>query len=199
MDLQTQYMTLIAMSLSGAILGAVYDMYRVVLKHWRFLRVLGPLFDLAFWFFAAILVFWALLWANQGDFRLVIFLLLCLGLLIYRLLFRRWVIGGTVGVILGIKAVLLFFYRLFEWLVIRPLEILLRLLAALFSVVARLFRVCERLLLWPFRHLFIRFASLIQQRLASGQKGGLNKWLKGWAKIKGFAAALSKWFFNPKD
>jgi spore cortex biosynthesis protein YabQ len=197
-SLQTQYLTLIAMSLSGAVLGAVYDVYRVVLKHWRFLRFLGPVLDFVFWLFALILVFWALMWANNGDIRLYVFVLLLMGLFIYRLLFRKIVVSGTISVILGIKALVLFLYRLFLLLVVRPLFLLGRFMLALLGVLDRVARMVETVILWPFQPLLRWLHKGCTWALAPLEKR-VAKYRKDFAKAKGFLASLSKWFFNQKD
>jgi spore cortex biosynthesis protein YabQ len=197
-SLMTQYLTLIAMSISGAILGAVYDVYRVVLKQWRFLRFFNPVFDLMFWIFALVLVFWALMWANNGDVRLYVFVILLLGLLVYRLLFRKIVVSGTVGVILGMKALGLLIYRMFLLLVVQPLLLLGRLLLALLRALDRVAQVIETVILWPFRPI-LRLLHKGLKRVFVPIEEPLVRYWKHMNNVKGFLVSLSNWFFNRKD
>ncbi|MFC4768556.1 spore cortex biosynthesis protein YabQ [Effusibacillus consociatus] len=153
MTLEAQYMTLLVMSINGVVLGAVYDMYRVVLRHWKFLRWAGPIFDFAFWILGIFLVFWSLMWANHGDLRIYVFIVLLIGYAIYRIFFRRIVVGSTIGIIMGIGYICLTLYRAFLLLVIAPLQKMWLALLALLRALDRLLRVFERAILWPFKPL----------------------------------------------
>lgn len=202
-NLHTQYLTLIAMSISGAILGAVYDVYRIVLKQWRFLRILGPVFDLLFWLFALGLVFWALLWANNGDVRLYVFIILLLGLFLYRILFHKMVVKGTVGVILGIKALCLFVYRMVLMLIVKPLIMLIHIFIMLLRVVDRIAQFLENIILWPFAPLLRILYKFFRWIFRPVEKPCLQFWGRI-KKVGGILTSLSNWLFNkngkkPKD
>lgn len=153
MTLEAQYMTMLVMSLNGAALGAVYDMYRVVLRHWKFLRWAGPILDFAFWIFSFLLVFWSLMWANKGDLRIYIFVVMAIGLFLYRIFLRKIVVGSTIGIIMGIRYVCIQLYKGFLFAIVRPLKGLFRLLISLLQAADRFLRVLERLILWPFHPL----------------------------------------------
>ena len=94
MSLEAQYLTMVTMSISGALMGALYDMYQVLLKEWKFLRRFGAIFDFLYWIIASALVFSMLLFANYGDLRFYIFVILLLGYGIYRLLFQKIMCNG---------------------------------------------------------------------------------------------------------
>lgn len=128
-------------------------MYRVVLRHWRFLHWTGPIFDFAFWIFSFFLVFASLMWANQGDLRIYIFVVLGIGLVLYRIFLRRVVVGSTIGIIMGIHFLTLQLYRGFLLIVVRPVKVLFRLLISLLRVADRILRKLEKLILWPFQPL----------------------------------------------
>jgi spore cortex biosynthesis protein YabQ len=152
-NLTMQYLTVLAMSASGAVLGAVYDVYRTILKEWKYLRWMGSILDFAFWIFALLLVLWSLHWANNGDMRLYVFLLMLIGFVLYRLLFSKIVIGSTVRIVLAITYTLQMLYRLFLLTVITPLLWLWSLVLAIVRMVDRLASVLERVILWPFKPL----------------------------------------------
>ena len=150
MSLWTQYLTVLAMSASGAVLGAVYDIYRTILAEWKYLRFLSSILDFAYWVFATLLVLWSLHWANNGDVRFYVFLLLGIGLVLYRLLLRKIVVGSTVRMVLAITYALQVLYRLFWMLVITPLLWLWAATLALARAIDRLAMLLERIILWPF-------------------------------------------------
>lgn len=165
MTLEAQYMTLLAMSVNGIVLGAVYDMYRVVLRHWKFLRWASPIFDFAFWILAMAVVFGSLMWTNHGDLRVYVFVVMLMGYGVYRIFFRRVIIGSTVGIILGIGYICLGVYRAFLAVVVGPVKRLLKALFALLRVVDRLLRIfIKRIILWPFS--VLKKFSIVSGRLA---------------------------------
>jgi spore cortex biosynthesis protein YabQ len=150
MSLWTQYLTVFAMSASGAVLGAVYDVYRTILAEWKYLRFLGSILDFAFWIFALLLVLWSIHWANDGDVRLYVFLVMLIGFGLYRLLLRKIVVGSTVGVVKTITYLLKVLGRFLYLTMIVPLLWLWTLFLMLVRGIDRFAGVLERILLWPF-------------------------------------------------
>jgi len=150
MSLWTQYLTVFAMSASGAVLGAVYDVYRTILSEWKYLRWMGSILDFVFWIFALGLTLWALHWANDGDVRLYVFLLLGIGLVLYRLWFRKLVVGSTVRIVLALTYAMKMIYRFFLVAVVGPLLWLWRFTLVLLRVIDRTATVFENIILWPF-------------------------------------------------
>ena len=149
MDLQQQYATITLMLLSGALMGAIYDVYRTSVKEWRFLRRFSALWDILFWLLATVFVFTMLLGANHGEVRPVVFLLLGAGWWLYALTLRILVVAVTTQVIRGILAVLRFFAGLFRILVITPLRFLFQLLWVIAGHINRLMERTEIILVWP--------------------------------------------------
>ncbi|ASS76996.1 spore cortex biosynthesis protein YabQ [Tumebacillus algifaecis] len=164
MSLYTQYLTILAMSLSGAVLGAVYDVYRTILQEWKYLRWTGPILDFTFWVFALILVLWSLHEANHADVRFYVFILLGIGLVLYRLLLRKLVVGSTVGMVLAITYFMKLLYRLFLLFVVTPLVWIGTALLALWRMIDRMAAMIERLILWPFQPL-LRMVSCLGRTL----------------------------------
>ncbi|ARU60996.1 spore cortex biosynthesis protein YabQ [Tumebacillus avium] len=218
MSLQMQYLTILAMSLSGAVLGAVYDVYRTILQEWKYLRWLGPVLDFAFWVFALLLVLWALHGANHADVRLYVFLLLGIGLVLYRLLLRKLVVGSTVRMVLAITYFMKMLYRFFLLTVIGPLVWLWTALVGFWRIIDRLAQSIERMILWPFQPL-LRMVSwlgrtlygwtvqpLIEPVLKPLRKK-VNTWLapvrkfSGQArrKWKGFLRAVANWLVDKDE
>jgi len=151
MSLVTQYLTVLAMSVSGAVLGAVYDVYRTILAEWKYLRFLSAILDFVYWIFALLLVLWAIQWANNGDIRIYIFMIMALGLGLYRLLLRKFVVGSTVGMVMAITYACKTIWRLFLMLVVAPLLWVWKLFLAFLRMINRLAEMLEAAILWPFR------------------------------------------------
>jgi spore cortex biosynthesis protein YabQ len=111
---------------SGLALGVFYDIYRVVARLLRAVRKLQPVFDIAYWIAAALLVFRVLYASNYGQLRMFVFLALLLGISIYYALLSGWVIRLIYAVIRAGQAVIRFCVRLFQAVVIRPILFLYR-------------------------------------------------------------------------
>lgn len=150
MSLVTQYLTVLAMSVSGAVLGAVYDVYRTILAEWKYLRFLSSILDFVYWIFALLMVLWAIQWANNGDVRIYIFAIMAIGLGLYRLLLRKFVVGSTVGMVLAITYMCKTLWRIFMLVVIAPLLWLWRMFLGLLRMINRLAEILEAAILWPF-------------------------------------------------
>ncbi len=126
MDQQTQYATTLLMTGAGAVLATVYDIYRSSLEEWRFLRRFAPFFDFGFWVFALIFVFTLLLGVNDGDVRIVVFVLLGIGALIYWKTAHPLVAASTRLIVRFICRVFAFARRVVTVLLVGPVVYLLR-------------------------------------------------------------------------
>lgn len=149
MELQAQYATAILMSVAGATLGAVYDMYRTCIKEWRFLRIYSALLDLSFWGFAVLFVFTLLLGANDGDVRIVVFVLLSLGWLVYYYTAHALVVASTRLVVRVLYQVLWFIYRMFVIVFVMPLVYVFKVFVYVLHVLDRVLLMVEPVIVWP--------------------------------------------------
>lgn len=149
MDLTAQYAVAILMTSAGALLSAVYDVYRTSLREWRFLRRFAGLFDIAFWVFALIFVFTLLLGANDGDLRIVVFVLLAIGAFIYRRTAHPLVVASTALVVRFIYHVLKSAARLFMVLFVLPIMQLWRIVRWLWRLLDCLLAALEPIVAWP--------------------------------------------------
>ncbi|WP_051344163.1 spore cortex biosynthesis protein YabQ [Alicyclobacillus herbarius] len=107
--------------LCGALMGAVFDIYNTVLGSSRWLRWLRPLLDLLFWLVSAAAVFYVTFVTDLGRFRVYTFGLLLLGWLLYRVTLHHTVVGSAFAIMRMVRAVVLFFIRIVDWLLVRPL------------------------------------------------------------------------------
>lgn len=83
MTLYTQWLTVTVMLSSGLLLGILLDVYRICKETFKVRGWIVACIDLLYWFFSAYLVFGLLWWANWGELRFYIFVVICLGFFIY--------------------------------------------------------------------------------------------------------------------
>lgn len=131
MNLQIQFLTLSVMAGSGAFMGVLFDVYRVLSGQLRPPRWLVPLLDIGYWLAATSFVFWALLYSNNGQVRLYVFLGLLFGVWLYFRLASRLTVRLVLLIIRLLKALVRFAGKTIEVIVIKPVLLLYRLLIVL--------------------------------------------------------------------
>lgn len=131
MSLHIQFLTLSVMAGSGAFMGALFDVYRVLSGQLRPPRWLVPLLDIGYWMVATLFVFRALLYSNEGQVRLYVFLGLLLGVWLYFRLASRLTIRFVQLCIRLVVALIRFLGRTVEYVIIKPVLLLYRLLIIL--------------------------------------------------------------------
>ncbi|UHA75319.1 spore cortex biosynthesis protein YabQ [Paenibacillus sp. 481] len=164
MSLQTQWMTVLLMIVSGLTLGMVFDGYRVVAGQFKFPRWTIPLLDILYWLGATLFVFEMLIKGNQGELRFYVFVGLVMGAWLYVILFSRLTVGIVtllVRIVLGVYRVV---KRCLYVLIVMPLKGLWLLIKAasrflltvaifICKIVLQCLRPLWLLLVWLFRPL----------------------------------------------
>ena len=97
----------------GVLMGIVFDVYRLVLSHFRWRRWGRDVGDFIFWLLLTLMVFLLLLYGNWGEVRLYVLLGLGMGLGLYFRLFAR-----LTRKIISILAVLLKRILVIVWMMI---------------------------------------------------------------------------------
>jgi len=97
-ELSDQITTFAITVITGAILGALFDLYRVIKTKIRFRPLITAVTDILYWLTATVIVFAALLLGNWGELRLYVFIGLITGVTIYYRLFSRYVIRFLAGI-----------------------------------------------------------------------------------------------------
>ncbi len=98
MELSDQITTFAITVTTGAILGALFDLYRVIKAKLRPCPLITAVTDILYWLTATAIVFAALLLGNWGELRLYVFIGLITGVTIYYRVFSRYVIRFFTGV-----------------------------------------------------------------------------------------------------
>jgi spore cortex biosynthesis protein YabQ len=137
MTLREQFLSLIAMAGMGIWLGASLTTYHKFLpsrKVWRWILLFT---DLLFWGVQALIVFYVLLYVNQGTIRFFLFLAIAIGFSAYKGLlettynkFLNWVIRFFVGTARFLKKIVILFF-------VQPFLTLLKLCLALVKMIGR--------------------------------------------------------------
>lgn len=132
----------LAMLLSGWLLGSVFDLYNTVTGSSKWLRWLRPILDITFWVCGGVFVYNLTLLTDNGRFRIYTFLLVGLGYLTYYWIARRYVIGSAFAVVRVIQLICLGLWRVVRVLVWNPFMAVVRLAC---STLCSLYRICLRL------------------------------------------------------
>lgn len=137
MTLKEQFLSLIAMAGMGIWLGASLTTYHRFLpsrKVWRWILLFT---DLLFWGLQALIVFYVLLYVNQGTIRFYLFLAIAIGFSAYKGVlettynkFLNWLIRLFVGLARFLKKIVILF-------LVQPFLTLLKLSLALVKMLSR--------------------------------------------------------------
>lgn len=190
MTLQTQLLTLGMMSLSGLGLGVLFDFYRVLTGRLRWLRRLVPLLDLLYWVAATVIVFRVLIFSNEGQLRLFVFIGLWLGATLYFLYFSQTTVRLVHRLIRAVQTAARVTRRMFRLLVVTPVAKLWRLVRILGGFLIAFAIFLGKLmvhLLYPVRLLFRLLGRLLAPKL-SGPAGRIKR---QWRKL---VQLVRRWF-----
>ncbi len=135
MSLQVQFLTLSLMAGSGAVLGIGYDLIEVLAKEFKLRRWTTAIMDVVYWLAATLFVFQVLVYANDGQVRLFVFIGLLVGVVIYAYMLSRLVRQSVTWVITLLVRVLYGLMRVLHVVIIRPLLYIYRFLLIIFGFI----------------------------------------------------------------
>lgn len=184
MSLRLEAMTMLSMLLSGMVIGAGFDTYRVFIWRIKIRGWLLVLCDFLFWLSFIFMVFGTLLRINGGVVRIYIFVAIFGGMGLYYLFIRGFYLWA-------LHKIMRFFgwlYRLFKKilyvLLVAPILFIVKMAVALFLLLIHfLWRMCLffgrgiMFLLGPVLRLPRRFWLRTKNRLG-GFLGRMTKWFK---------------------
>lgn len=178
------------MFLSGICIGAIFDVFRVLAGKLRLPRWTIPIVDTIYWIVATILVFRMLIYSNEGQVRIFIFLGMGIGICFYFAILSSIIIRLTLLIIRIIVMIYRVLTRTVEILIIKPIIGLYRLtviiLGFLLAVAIFLYRIVLQLL-YPMWRLFLWMTKPVHKYLV------IPNWLK---KLKGRIIALYRRIFS---
>jgi spore cortex biosynthesis protein YabQ len=127
-SLQVQFLTLSLMAGSGVLLGIGYDTIEVLAREFRLRRWTTACMDVGYWLVATLFVFQVLVYANDGQVRMFVFIGLLAGVVIYFYILSHLVRLAVTWVVVLFLRLLRWVIRIFYILLIQPLLYMYRLL-----------------------------------------------------------------------
>jgi spore cortex biosynthesis protein YabQ len=109
----------------GAVIGVLYDLFRVLRKTAAHNNAVVQMEDLIFWLAATLLMFYFMLVKNYGEIRFFAVLGVAVGMALYFCTVSRWLVGALVALTDYIKRVVAAVIRLVLWPVNRAAQFLL--------------------------------------------------------------------------
>lgn len=158
MTLQVQFFTIFMMFCGGLLLGTMFDVCRVLSGKLHLPRWILPLVDILYWIVATILVFRLLVYSNEGQVRVFIYLGIGIGICFYYAFLSIWVIRLVLLSIRIVIAIYRFLWRTVQLLIIKPIIGLYRLLLAFLGFLAAVAIFLSKIvlqLLYPMWRLFL--------------------------------------------
>jgi spore cortex biosynthesis protein YabQ len=134
MEFNSQVVSFLITIVTGAVLGVLFDCYRVLRSTFRTNGRMTSLTDLLYWLVATIVVFLALVASNWGELRFYVFLGILSGVWLYYRLASFVVIRLFLEVVRFVKSVVILIGKIVKSFFIRPI----------------LF--CIKVVSWPFRY-----------------------------------------------
>ncbi|MFC3040973.1 spore cortex biosynthesis protein YabQ [Virgibacillus xinjiangensis] len=162
MTLSVQFITMIAMVLSGFYLGIIQDTFRRFAMYWKDRVLLAYVLEVCFWLAQTGIIFYILFRANGGELRLYIFLACFLGFAAYQALAAAAYKRMLEHIIRIGAAIWRFCKRVFQLLVFTPVKWMFLLLVAaalgawklIFAILLFLWKVATAPVFWLFRMIF---------------------------------------------
>ncbi|WP_251554324.1 spore cortex biosynthesis protein YabQ [Neobacillus muris] len=158
MSLSTQFLTMISMIGMGSLFGAMLDTYQRFLKRPKRKSWIVFINDLLFWTIQALLIFYALFLANNGELRLYIFVALLCGFAAYQSLFKGlylWLLEFLIQTVISIAR---FLRDTFVLLIYKPIAGLIQLITIILLSIGRgllsLVNLISKIVLWNIKIIF---------------------------------------------
>lgn len=135
MNLEQQFTSLLIMILSSLCIGVFFDGFRVLKGKMYFPKIIVFLIDIGFGVFSALLVFYFLIWVNDGQLRGVMVLTFFIGLFIYYLTLSKSIVRIW-GIFYSILSQLIkTIYKIIDFTILRPITSIYKLLVIILTFI----------------------------------------------------------------
>ncbi|MBP1970374.1 spore cortex biosynthesis protein YabQ [Virgibacillus natechei] len=138
MTLSIQFMTMIAMVLSGFYLGIIQETFRRFTLYWEKRVIFSYFMEVCFWLTQTVILFYVLFRLNGGEFRLYIVAAGLLGFAMYQVFAARIYKRILERIIRTTAAIYQFFARMVQAIIITPIQWIVKLLIRSVLVLAGL-------------------------------------------------------------
>ena len=118
--MQNQLYAFIIFILNGLLTGLIFDIFRISRKVFKTPDLITYIEDVLFWVISGLIVMYSIFKFNNGEIRLFVFIGICIGLVIYLLVFSKLFIKFSVYIINFLKKVI-------QIIIIKPIQFILKL------------------------------------------------------------------------
>ncbi len=131
--------------INGAIIGLVFDIFRILRKSFKTSDIITIIEDILFWIITGIIILYSIFIFNDGEIRFFMFIGILLGVMLYMLILSQHIIKISVRIILTIKRILTFIFKI------------------LISPIQAIYKIIKNILKKPILFCFINIKKTIRQ------------------------------------
>ena len=131
--------------INGAIIGLVFDIFRILRKSFKTSDIITIIEDILFWIITGIIILYSIFIFNDGEIRFFMFIGILLGVMLYMLILSQHIIKISVRIILTIKRILTFIFKI------------------LISPIQAIYKIIKKILKKPILFCFINIKKTIRQ------------------------------------
>lgn len=131
--------------INGAIIGLVFDIFRILRKSFKTSDIITIIEDILFWIITGIIILYSIFIFNDGEIRFFMFIGILLGVMLYMLILSQHIIKISVRIILTMKRILTFIFKI------------------LISPIQAIYKIIKNILKKPILFCFINIKKTIRQ------------------------------------
>lgn len=131
--------------INGAIIGLVFDIFRILRKSFKTSDIITIIQDILFWIITGLIILYSIFVFNNGEIRFFMFIGIFLGVGLYMLLLSRYIIKASVAIITFIKRIIAFIFKI----IIFPIQ--------------NIYKIIKNILKKPILFCFINMKKTIRQ------------------------------------
>lgn len=115
--------------LNGIIIGLVFDFFRILRISFKTKDFVTYIEDFLFWVITGVILLYSIFTFNNGEIRLFMFLGVIIGILLYMLLFSKYIIKINVTILEGLKKIVIvpieFIWKILKKIFFRPISFII--------------------------------------------------------------------------
>ena len=132
-----QLLCLIAFTVTGIVIGVLFDIFRILRRSFKTADWLTTLQDILFWILAGFVILFSIFKFNNGEIRSNIFVGIALGVLIYMLTLSKYIVKYSVIIIKFLKKIISYpinlILKIFNFLFVKPIKFLIQKISTFFK------------------------------------------------------------------
>lgn len=157
MTLHTQFITMIAMVISGIYLGFATETFRRIEVKWQARTIARYILEVLYWVVQTGLLFYILYQMNQGEMRFVFVLACLLGYSMYIVLCKQWYVRLLETILHIIKTVISWTINCIDNLIIQPIIWLMQMSIQFIKFVYKILIKILYLIIYPLLFLMKKY------------------------------------------